>query len=568
MFAAWLVSQTGDARLVWASIAVSVIAFVIVAFYHRRLDQWSEKHKIWKKIKSTQLARMKMDWDNIPLPALDSQPTRPALNADLDLTGSASLHHLMDTSVSAEGSKRLANWLAKSNLEPKTILHRQDIVKELVPQIRFRERLLLDFHLVSGEQLDGKKLINWLQIQDVSHKLNWLLPLSWFLSALNLTLFGLNIFAGFPAYWVFSLAGYAVLYFAYQSRFSPLIESVVFLDAELDKFRVLIDNLESHSYRNSPHLRELCSPFLQSENLPSKKLKQIKRATAAIGLRMNPVVWLLLNILVPWDISFAFLIQSYQKEMAEVLPLWLEIWFELEALLSLANFAYLNPDYTYPRILPMDVERNQPIFQAESLGHPLIPYEQRICNDFRLDRLGEVIVLTGSNMAGKSTFIKTVGINLCLAFAGSPVNAKGFTTSPFKLRSCIRISDSITDGYSYFYSEVKCLKALLDQLGSNERYPVLYLIDEIFKGTNNRERLIGSQAYVHTLIGLPGVGLLATHDLELARLADISDHVINYHFRDEVVGGRLVFDYKLRNGPCPTTNALKIMQLEGLPIDH
>ena len=198
MFAAWLVSLTQDTRLVWASIAVSVIVFVMVAFYHRRLDRWSEKYKIWKKIKSTQLARMRMDWDNIPLPALDSQPTRPALNADLDLTGSASLHHLIDTSVSAEGSKRLANWLAQSNLEPKTIFHRQDIVKELVPQNRFRERLLLDFHLVSGEQLDGKKLINWLQIQDVSHELNWLLPLSWFLSALNLTLFGLNLFAGFP----------------------------------------------------------------------------------------------------------------------------------------------------------------------------------------------------------------------------------------------------------------------------------------------------------------------------------------------------------------------------------
>jgi hypothetical protein len=567
MFTIWLVSLTQNSRLVWFAIAVSVIVFVLVTFYHRRLDQWREKFRLWRNIKSTQLARMRMDWDNIPLPALDNQPSRPSLNADLDITGSASLHHLMDTAVSFEGSKRLANWLTQRRHKPETILQRQNLVKELVPQHRFRERLLLDFHMVSREQLDGKNLLNWLQIQGFNRELNWLLPLSWLLAAINLILFGLSIFAGLPSYWIFSLTGYAILYFAYQSKISPLIESVAYLDSELDKFRVLIYNLESHSYRQSPHLKTLCSPFIQSNNLPSKQLRKIKRATAAIGLRMNPVVWVLLNIFVPWDISFAFLIQRYQKEMAKNLPFWLDIWFELEALISLANFSYLNPEYTYPGILPLEGGSNQPIFQAEALGHPLISYEQKISNDFRLDRLGEVIVVTGSNMAGKSTFIKTVGINLCLAFSGGPVNAKSFKTIPFKLHSCIRISDSITDGYSYFYSEVKCLKALLDLLASDDRCPVLYLIDEIFKGTNNRERLIGSQAYVHALTGLRGVGLLATHDLELAKLADINEHVINYHFRDEVVEGKLVFDYKLRNGSCPTTNALKIMRLEGLPVD-
>jgi DNA mismatch repair ATPase MutS len=170
-------------------------------------------------------------------------------------------------------------------------------------------------------------------------------------------------------------------------------------------------------------------------------------------------------------------------------------------------------------------------------------------------------------MAGKSTFIKTIGINLCLAYAGGPVNAQSLQLTPFRLHTCIRISDSIVDGFSYFYAEVKCLKYLLDKLNDKHPLPMLYLIDEIFRGTNNRERIIGSQAYIKELISKRGVGFLATHDLELASLADTSPQVSNFHFRDQVQDGKLVFDYKIRVGPCPTTNALKIMQMEGLPID-
>jgi DNA mismatch repair ATPase MutS len=170
-------------------------------------------------------------------------------------------------------------------------------------------------------------------------------------------------------------------------------------------------------------------------------------------------------------------------------------------------------------------------------------------------------------MAGKSTFIKTLGINLCLAYAGGPVCARRLYAVPFRLDACIRITDSVTDGFSYFYAEVKCLKRLLEELKADNTLPLLYLIDEIFRGTNNRERLIGSRAYVKAVAGGNGVGFLATHDLELASLAETIPELSNYHFRDFVQDGRLVFDYKIRPGPCPTTNALKIMQMEGLPFE-
>jgi DNA mismatch repair ATPase MutS len=214
------------------------------------------------------------------------------------------------------------------------------------------------------------------------------------------------------------------------------------------------------------------------------------------------------------------------------------------------------------------MERNaDSTFQGRELGHPLIPTDKKVVNDFTIARSGEVVIITGSNMAGKSTFLRTLGVNLCLAYSGGPVNASPFTVSLFRLFTCIKVSDSVTDGVSYFYAEVKRLKALLTELERDGELPLFFLIDEIFRGTNNRERRIGSESYIRALVGRNGIGAISTHDLELVNLADSMPQITYFHFEDRVADGRMVFDYKLRAGPCPTTNALKIMQMEGLPVD-
>jgi DNA mismatch repair ATPase MutS len=206
------------------------------------------------------------------------------------------------------------------------------------------------------------------------------------------------------------------------------------------------------------------------------------------------------------------------------------------------------------------------VLRACSLGHPLLPPEECVCNDFTFAHLGEIALITGSNMSGKSTFLRTLGVNLCLAYAGAPVNASVLQTRLLRLFTCIKVSDSVTDGISYFYAEVRRLKALLRACEAEESIPLCFLIDEIFRGTNNRERLIGSRAYIHALARGRGVGVISTHDLELVTLADTIPRMRNYHFREEIHDGRMIFDYQLRPGPCPTTNALQIMHMEGLPI--
>jgi hypothetical protein len=525
------------------------------------------RHQLWLNIKSTQLARMNLDWEHIPEPPLKLPAQDHPFEVDLDITGKRSLHHLVDMAISREGSQRLRDWFLQICPDPHCIETRQNIIQELVPLSRFRDKLLLNFHLVSKEQLDGEKLLRWLRIQPPSSVLRKALPLSLGLAVINIILFICYYLGWIPGYWIISFALYLVVYFWHFPALKKSFDTIMLLDDELGKFKTILRYLETYPYRKNSYLKQLCKPFLDRETLPSRQLRKVTLLTTAIGLRMNPVMTILLNIAFPWDMFFGALIDRYKAQCVELFPKWLNAWFEMEALVSLANFGYLHPDYVFPEILSVNECADHSVFQATEMGHPLIPSEQKVCNDFSLRNLGEITLITGSNMAGKSTFLKTAGINLCLAYTGGPVDAKALCTGLFRVFTCMQIHDSITDGFSFFYAEVKRLKTLLEALQDREQIPVFFLVDEIFKGTNSRERLIGSRAYIHHLSTQHGVGMIATHDLELGRLEDQIPSLTNYHFRDDVSDGTMIFDYKLHPGLCSTTNALKIMRMEGLPLD-
>lgn len=550
-----------NGALAWLMLAFAALVFGGVAYYHRRLDGWIETLTLWRAIKLDQLARLKLEWDELP-PPRPLELASQALARDLDLTGYRSLHQLLDTTISRHGTQRLAEWLTHGRADVAVIAARQNLVRELTPRARLRERFQLTYRLVMKRELEGDNLLEWLKLVFPSARLNWALPVACALVALNLVLFGLWNAGMVAPWWLGSLAVYAAFYFWNQGALEKVLEGMVRVNAELEKFRALLRFLERASYANAPHLAELCAPFRAPAHPPSEQLRRVGWITGGVGLRSNPFLGLLLNLILPWDFALAFLGARERARVAHALPVWVETVHELDTLIALANFAALQPTATFP-----EIRRDAaPVLSAQQLGHPLIPAAARVRNDFEIETLGQVDLITGSNMAGKSTFLKTVGVNLCLAYAGAPVLASKFTAQPFRLHTCIRITDSIVDGFSFFYAEVKCLKALLLALQSTDELPLLYLIDEIFRGTNNRERLVGSRAYIQTLLGARGVGLIATHDLELVHLADANPQARNLHFRDDVSDGRLVFDYRLRAGPCPTTNALKIMQLEGLPI--
>jgi hypothetical protein len=544
---------------------VTLAAFGLAVAYHRRISRAIDRFRIMTDIKVQQIARMNLEW--AALPASADRAERP-LELDFDLVGDTSLLRLVDTAVSAGGSRLLRHWLSDPPADASGIMARQALVAELAPLAAFRARLILNAR--SALAIEGKwqpdQLLAWLEKRLASGSIRtWLILLS-ILAALNIIFFTLNMLDLGPPLWQATLILYGVL-FLIRSREvgEPFRESLLIRDT-LEQLVAVFSLLEKYPHPGTLHLSALCRPFLDADERPSAHLQRVNRIVNATGIRGNPVFWLLLNLIVPWDYYFAYRLDQRKGALAQQMPTWLDAWYELEAASSLANLAYLNPAFTFPRIVEGSMEQEQAVLIARRMGHPLIPDDQKVLNDFSIPAVGQINIITGSNMSGKSTFLRTVGINLVLAYAGGPVNADQLETIPFRLISCIRVSDSVTDGISYFYAEVKCLKALLLALEKVDRRPVFYFIDEIFRGTNNRERLLGSRAYIRALVKGSGVGLIATHDLELVQLADEMPAITNYHFTDDVANGRMLFDYTIRPGPSPTTNALKIMRLEGLPV--
>lgn len=558
-------------QLVWTSVATLAAALTIAVVYHRRIKRSIARHQIWLKIKSTHVARLNLDWPSIPSPlSVIPQPEHP-FEIDLDITGERSLHRLMDTAVTREGSERLRDWLLSNIPDNQLIDDRQSLVRELSSAPLYRDKLSLFSALASkgsDKKWDASALLEWLQRSTPFRSLKPILFVLIVLSASNITLFTLSQIGLIPSLWPTSfLIYFSVLFLAALARAREVgsFKEALSMELALNQLRAVFQHVESHSYRARPELARLCAPFLDKNNRPSVQLRRVERIASALSLRANPIIWFWVHALFPWDFYYAIRLNAAKARLKSLLPVWLDTLFELEALNSLANFAYLNPDYVFPKASPG--RDDHLVFSAHALGHPLIPANEKVCNDFSLNDEESIAIITGSNMAGKSTFLRTLGTNLCLAYAGAPVNAASFETSLFRIFTCIKVSDSVTDGISYFYAEVKRLKALLSACDNSDGLPLFFLIDEIFRGTNNIERHIGSRSYIRDLAKRPVVGALATHDLELTKLAAEIPGIINYHFREDVKDGRMIFDYELRPGPCPTTNALRIMQIEGLPVE-
>jgi hypothetical protein len=550
----------------WSILGTFVFSFGILTGFQNKIDGAILKNNLWIKIKELNLARLNIDWKNIPNNNKDNYDEQHPFQKDLDIIGNNSLIHLIDNTTSEQGHNLLVKWLTTYKNDYEEIISRQRMVRELISENRFRNKLQLQFLLASKRKLNGEILIEKLGEENSIHKIKNILISLFIIIPINLVLIILYFTNVIPAYFALSSLLYLAFHWFNIKYISSLFEKADSLLNELGKFSVVLEFIESNPLTKSPYTKKLCSTIFDKVKSPAKEFERLNRLLYALSFQKNPLFEILLNIAFPWDFYFAYKFEKVKNEIKELLPEWLDVWYNLEALNSLANFGWLNPDYSFPFIVK-DKSNEENIFSVKNTGHPLIPSDQKIVNNFSISSLGEVSIITGSNMSGKSTFLKTLGINLSLAFAGAPVNASEMTTPVFRIFSSLKVNDSVTGGVSFFYAEVKRLKFLLDELDKKDELPLFFFIDEIFRGTNNVERLIGSRSYVKTISGKNGIGLISTHDLELIKLENEISSVKNFHFREEAVENKMIFDYKLRTGPCPTTNALKIMKIEGLPVE-
>lgn len=548
-------------------LAVFLGLFIWLVSRHQRVEQQRKQLSIWKEIRSTHLARMELDWPNIPdFKPEDAAGSHPYAG-DLNITGPHSLLQLLDTAIYSGGRTKLKDWLLDNTPDVEQITERQQLVRELKPMAYFRDQLRLKAAVSksyrSENDWDMPQLINWLE-QSSKASFPGLLALMGGLAAANWTLGILSLLGILPPFYFFTFVAYLVIYSLNSDKVSGLYDSAYQIEKLLSRFSTILIYLEEFSYPKGSKLEIFCAPYLQEDTRPSKFLKKIIRLAAAASSQQSEIVWAILNLLVPWDLYFAHKLNQYKSELKDPLERWLERFYELEALCSLANFAWLNPHYM---LAEPETDRSEPVFEATGLGHPLIPFQEKVTNNVTIEENGSLLLITGSNMSGKSTFLRTLGINLCLCLSGGPVNASSFRTIPFRLFSSINVVDSLDQGLSHFYAEVRKLRHLLDELEKDDRWPLFFLVDEIFRGTNNRERLIGSTAFLKHVSGTDGVGVVSTHDLELASLEEEIPQLSNWHFEETIKDGKMSFEYKLKPGPCPTTNALTIMEMEGLPVE-
>lgn len=553
--------QSGNGSLI-----AFVSLFVVVASYHNRLEQRIHRLRLWKQIKLQHRARLFLHWDDIP--ARTSVVPRHNLYAqDLDLIGNHSLVHLLDTTLSSNGRGRLEAWLLEQPPSLDQWMARRQLIRELATQSLFRDRLVLEAQLIGEQEINGHRLEAVLQHHvGISH-LTGILAIQTLLAATTISL-GLGTLIGWlPSYWLWSFALYALIYLQ-TDQGEELLEHAVGLHHELEKLGAVLGFVERYARGPGSALKSVWAPLLSNAANPPKLVRRAARTLHAISVKAHPLVHLLVNVLCPWDLWWMRRLRQIQKQVGSLLPTWLDRLAEVEAAAALANFADLHPAYAWPAPQTTSSADNGSGAEitADSLGHPLIPLGRRVTNEFALRGIGHMQLVTGSNMSGKSTFLRTLGINVCLAQAGGPVCASRFEWTWSRVACCIRVDDSLEAGLSFFYAEVKRLKSILDATRNRAAPPVFFLIDEIFKGTNNRERLIGSRAYIESIVQGNGYGLITTHDLELTDLEKSISGLTNTHFEETVAAGALEFDYKLRPGPCPTTNALRIMELEGLPI--
>lgn len=542
-------------KLLSLLVPLASIPFIVLFVKTRRLRQYLNQLKLWQALLQRQRQRMSGIYSQEFLGQwLDSYNVDTRTRAkDLHLAGEASLFAQMDETLTEGGRKELLKWILNPELSRAEINERQNLLKELSrkhwPLIKLK--IQSDSH--------QQKLATQSLVADLKQSM----------TGPQFTVYWIGHLVLYPLTWIFTIAAsfgkvpvnpalpftlYFLFFIISKGQILDSFQRTEGMSVHLDKLKKLFIFVESHF--TSPILKSSLPKI--AETKPSKGLISLSRYSAALSVVAHPLVYLFVNIIFPWDYLFTNLAETWRKNWAEQFPTLLEELHHFEILLSGALFYKFQTS-----TLPTLSESHE--LHLKEILHPLIDRDQVVRNSWTLPAKKNLILITGSNMSGKSTFLRTFGLNHQLAQMGAPVYAEKMTTPHAPLFTCLQVADSLEAGYSTFYYEVKQISQMIHRAQKGESF--IFLIDEIFRGTNNRERLIGSQTVIKELIAAPNaLGIITTHDLELTQLEKEFRSLTNWHFKDDVDNNQLTFSYKIQEGACPTTNALKIMANEGLPV--
>jgi hypothetical protein len=474
---------------------------------------------------------------------------------DLDIFGRASLFELLCTARTRAGEETLAQWLLRA-APVKEVLERQTAVGELGPQVRFREKLF-SFGESVRLGLRPEALAAWGE-HNPDFSSQWTV--------------GLTVMGGA---WVASLVCWAVWDWPWFALFASLLNFFYYLrlqgrieqaanpvekaSADLKLLAELLALLENGKF-SSPKLLQIQAQMRCEGIAPSAAIRKLARIAEYLESRRNQFARVI-DLFTFWGAQLVFAAERWQREFGSSIRGWLDAVGEFEALTALAGFAYEHPEYVFPEFAD-----EGPLFEAEGFAHPLLPDHNAVTNNLRLGDGLQLILLSGPNMAGKSTFIRGVGVSAVLAQCGAPVRALGLRLSPLQVGASICVLDSLSGGMSRFYAEIHRVKLICDlTLDSEPTVPVLFLLDELLSGTNSQDRLEGTRLVLESLLERDAIGIVSTHDLALTQIPEtLGERAVNCHFEDRLENEELIFDYKLKPGIVQTSNALKLMRSIGL----
>ncbi len=473
--------------------------------------------------------------------------------ADLDIFGRRSIFQLLNRTSTYSGRTKLARWLTAPFLDNNEIVKRQEAIKNLSDKPEWCQHFIA-LGITNKEEAADKDVI-----QDWLNEPNYFS--STILKIVSVLLPALTIIA--LALYSFGITGssaFAILFFSqllivgtHTKKINQIHNQLSRKFDSIEKYRSLISLIESEQL-NATILNNLKNNFKNSKEGASNDIQKLKKHVDTLDARMNIVVALLLNGILLWDINVMRNIEKWRTEHKSNFLKWIDVIGEFDAFISIALYAYNNSKYTYP-----EVYSDSFIMQAENIGHPLINKNILIKNDYHIEGLPKIDLLTGANMAGKSTFLRTIGVNLTLAMIGAPVCASKFKFTPILLFTSLRTNDSLQENESFFYAELKRLQLLIQHYKNKEQ--VFFLLDEILKGTNSKDQHAGSEALIEKIIKLNGCGIVATHDVELSKLNLTHPNTIrNLCFEIMINNDKLNFDYKIKEGVCSTMNASYLMK--------
>lgn len=547
----------------WLYISVfAILPFILFVWLVKRHNFWFHRKDFLKKkivINEQELRAIQYDFSDFEDGEEYIDPGH-LYTFDLDVFGYHSLFQYINRTSTPVGKQHLSDWF-NSHLENKEVIEqRQEAIRELSTELEYRQQIRLLGLLYKGKPADTTEIKEWAGSPSYyrKHTLLRIIPVT--VSIINLVCISLAFLGILPA----SAAGGVFISFViFSSIFSKGItklqttygEKLQILSTYADQI-LLTEKKEMHS----PILQQLKAELTSQNQTASQAVRQLSKLMNALDQRSNLLMSTILNGLIFWELRQVMRIEQWKDTHANDLPRWIETIGEIDAYCSLATFAYNHPEYIYPKICSQSFH-----LQAKGLGHPLMDRNKCVRNGIDIDKRPFFIIITGANMAGKSTYLRTVGVNYLLACIGAPVWAEQMEIYPARLVTSLRTSDSLTDNESYFFAELKRLKLIIDKLEAGEE--LFIILDEILKGTNSMDKQKGSFALIKQFMNMNANGIIATHDLLLGTLIDsFPQNIRNYCFEADITNNELTFSYQMRDGVAQNMNACFLMKKMGIAV--